>query len=370
MTGTQAHAPNILVVDDTPANLQLLCGMLKERGYRPRPVPSGALALRAAASEAPDLVLLDISMPEMDGFEVCSRLKADPTHQDVPVIFLTAHTDSADKVKAFAVGGVDYVTKPFQFDEVHARISTHLKLRQNQLELQQSYDRLFNLEKVRDDLVHMIVHDLRSPLTVLVNQLLAAKDEVKDAQIQDDLGACIDAVMSMNSMVTSVLDVSRMEASTMVLKREKCELATLVNAVVREMKGLVGERELVIEAPSPVPMVADKSVITRVIQNLLGNALKFTGPRGQIRIELTMNEGTTRFAVSDDGPGVAKDMQEKIFEKFGQVECYSSNERHSTGLGLTFCKLAVETHGGRIGVDCIDGQCGSTFWFTLPPLAE
>jgi phosphoserine phosphatase RsbU/P len=138
---------SILVVDDTPANLQVLAGMLKDRGYKVRPVPSGKLALLAAQRDAPDLILLDINMPEMNGYEVCEHLKADNSLSGIPVIFISALTDQMDKVKAFAIGGVDYITKPFQMEELHARVETHLKLRRLQIELEEANARL---EKAND----------------------------------------------------------------------------------------------------------------------------------------------------------------------------------------------------------------------------
>src|SRR6476619_6277725 len=139
----------ILVVDDTPANLQVLAGMLKDRGYKVRPVPGGKLALAAAEREPPDLILLDINMPEMSGYEVCERLKADDRLKGVPVIFISALTEQLDKVKAFAVGGVDYITKPFQMEELHARVETHLQLSHLQIELEE-YSR--HLEMARERL--------------------------------------------------------------------------------------------------------------------------------------------------------------------------------------------------------------------------
>lgn len=140
--GLAAQPANILVVDDTHANLQVLAGMLKDRGYKVRPVPSGKLALLAAERDPPDLILLDINMPEMNGYEVCEYLKADDKLKGIPVIFISALTEQLDKVKAFAIGGVDYITKPFQMEELHARVETHLKLRHLQLELQQTNERL------------------------------------------------------------------------------------------------------------------------------------------------------------------------------------------------------------------------------------
>ena len=137
---------SILVVDDTPANLQVLAGMLKDRGYKVRPVPSGKLALLAAQRDPPDLILLDINMPEMNGYEVCEHLKVDDALKGIPVIFISALTEQLDKVKAFAIGGVDYITKPFQMEELHARVETHLKLRRLQIELEE-YSRHLELAR-------------------------------------------------------------------------------------------------------------------------------------------------------------------------------------------------------------------------------
>ena len=149
----QPPAQRILIVDDTPANVLLLVRMLTQRGYQTQSVLGGKRALEAAHADRPDLILLDITMPEMNGYEVCEQLKADPALKDIPVIFISALSETIDKVKAFRVGGVDYVTKPFQFEEVYARIQTHLQLHR--------------LEKLRDDLTHMVVHDLRNPLSVI-----------------------------------------------------------------------------------------------------------------------------------------------------------------------------------------------------------
>ena len=141
-TSRAGQPANILVVDDTPANLQVLAGMLKDRGYKVRPVPGGKLALLAAKREPPDLILLDINMPEMNGYEVCEQLKAADQLKGIPVIFISALTEQLDKVKAFAIGGVDYITKPFQMEELHARVETHLKLRHLQIELEATNARL------------------------------------------------------------------------------------------------------------------------------------------------------------------------------------------------------------------------------------
>jgi len=364
------QAPSILAVDDTPANLKLLFGLLKERGYRVRPVPSGALALQAATAEPPDLILLDIGMPEMDGFEVCARLKADPRTKDVPIIFLSAHTDTEEKVKAFAVGGVDYVTKPFQFAEVDARVATHLELRCQKRELQQSYDTLAELEKSRDSLVHMIVHDLRAPLAAMCAFLELLENDTRDvlsAENHGDIEEALAAAKKMAGMVSAILDVNKLEAGKLVPARSECNVVALAAEVVGSLGSLAGDRVVTVaREQAAVTAQVDRDLVSRVIQNLLANALKFTPACGSVRVTVVQGADVVRVEVADSGPGIAPADREKIFEKFGQVSARAEGRQgSSTGLGLAFCKLAVEAHGGCLGVDSEQGE-GATFWFTLP----
>jgi signal transduction histidine kinase len=366
---SREDVPNVIVVDDTPANLQLLTGMLKERGYKVRPVPSGKLALQAAKNDPPDLILLDIMMPEMDGYEVCERLKADEKLREIPVIFISALNETMDKVRAFGVGGVDYVTKPFQFEEVNARVSTHLKLQRQRRELKENYDQLRRLEKLRDNLVHMIVHDLRSPLTGISGFLDLALELEKETLTENGLDYLQTAKRSTTAvidMVSAVLDVSKMEAGEMKLHLVECDLVRIAADLMSGMQSLKEAREMILNAPPvPVTVVADKDLILRVIQNLLGNALKFTPSDGWIRLGIEPDENRVCVRVWDNGLGIPAEYRERIFEKFGQVEARANRQKHSTGLGLTFCKLAVEAHGGSVGVESEIGK-GSTFWFVLP----
>ena len=188
MTTSQGKG-DILVVDDTIANLKLLAGMLRSEGYSVRPVASGAQALRTASRRCPDLILLDITMPEMDGYEVCQRLKQDEALAGVPVIFISALSELDFKVKAFASGGVDYVTKPFQIDEVKARVETHLGLRrlQQQLEvrnaeLDATNVALKQMQELREELIHLIVHDLRAPLSGMLLSLSMLQEDLADTR--------------------------------------------------------------------------------------------------------------------------------------------------------------------------------------------
>ncbi len=347
--------PNILVVDDTPANLLLLERMLADRGYRPRPVSGGRLALQAARAELPDLILLDVSMPEMNGYEVCTQLKSDAALREVPVIFVSALNEPIDKLKAFSVGGVDYVTKPFHLEEVFARIRTHLELRR--------------LEQLRQDLSHMIVHDLRNPLAVICGFLDIL--EIHEApQLTPGTRKLVSvarrSAREMLQMIGSILDVSKLGAGEMKIQLKPCDLTALIRDVLASSRPLPGNLSVSFEAPeSSVTVPADAGLIRRVLQNLLSNSFKYSPAGGDIRVVLTPSTGEVRVAVTDTGTGVAPEFHKRIFEKFGQVE--DSTSRVGTGLGLTFCKLAVEAHDGRIGIESEVGK-GSTFWLTLPLL--
>jgi len=362
--------PSILMVDDTPANLQLLSEMLKGRGYRARAAVSGKLALQAVRNDPPDLILLDISMPGMNGYEVCAELKSDDKLKDIPVIFLSAHTETTDKIKAFSAGGVDYITKPFQFREVEARVETHLELRRQKFQLQENYDKLRGLEELRDSLVHMIIHDLRSPLAGIYGFLELIREKAKDTLSPDLLRYIGDAMGSAKQMariIGDVLDTSKMEEGKMKLKLTDCDLSGMLEEAVSGLKPLLAGREIRFTPPgSPLRVPADREMISRVIQNLVANAIKFT-PKdgGVIRLETESSGGMVCVKVHDNGPGIAAEYKDKIFEKFAQVELPAGRQKDSTGLGLTFCKLVVEAHGGQIGVDGEEGK-GSTFWFELP----
>jgi signal transduction histidine kinase len=366
---TRQDLVSILMVDDNPANLQVLTSMLKQSGWRPRPVTSGQLGLQAARKEPPDLILLDVNMPEMNGYEVCKQLKADARLADIPVIFVSALGETMDKVRGFSVGGVDYITKPFQLDEVKARVTSHLELRRQRRELQASYEKLRESERMRDSLVHMIVHDLRSPLTAISAYLelfgQAAKEKL-GAETQEDVANAFHATRSMIRMINGILDVSKMEAQMMKLDLRECDLVQVVGQSLDDLESLVGARRLAFERPAaPAGVLADHEIVLRIVQNLLANALRFTPADGEVRVGVVAEAEHVRVFVADTGPGIPPDFRESIFDKFVQVDGSALPRNRSTGLGLAFCKMAVEAHGGRIGVDSELGK-GSNFWFTLP----
>ena len=377
----RTSAPDVLIVDDTPANLQVLAGMLKDQSFRVRPVPSGKLALRAARSEPPDLILLDIMMPERDGYDVCAEIKRDPVLGDIPVIFISALTDTVDKVKAFGAGGVDYITKPFQFEEVQARVGVHLRLRRLQLELQsrnrqlqESYNRQRDLEAMRDSLTHMIVHDLRTPLTSVISGLetVIAGGDLDELQ-SEMLDMALQGGNTLLGMINDLLDVHKMESGVLELERAALDPAQLARACADQVENLAREKglELLLEVEDKVPPVAgDEEKLRRSLVNLLGNSIKFTN-RGSVKLTIhhDPDHDAVAFSVVDTGEGIPQDAFERIFDKFGQVQTRQAGRKMSTGLGLTFVKMVAEAHGGTVGVESELGA-GSVFTLNIPAEGE
>ena len=366
-----SQADDILVVDDLPANLLLLSGMLKERGYKVRPVLSGAQALQAAQRTPPDLVLLDINMPEMNGYQVCLTMKADPLLADIPIIFISANTDTTEKVKAFSVGGVDYVTKPFQFDEIEARVKTHLNIRRLQAKLSRSNEQLRAMEQLKADLTNMLVHDLRTPLTSYLSGLMTLDSlgDLNDVQ-REVLSMGVQGGHTLLSMINDLLDISKMEDGLLELALESLSAEEIVQAVLQQVQSLAQNKGLILEtdiAPELPLLNADRDKLQRTLTNLLGNAFKFSKDGGTVTITIrhAAQDNTVLFAIHDTGEGIPPEDYERIFEKFGQVASRKEGHLHSSGLGLTLCKMVVEMHGGHIWVESELGK-GSTFQFTMP----
>jgi signal transduction histidine kinase len=297
-------------------------------------VTSGRQALQAVQHDPPDLILLDITMPEMDGFEVCQRLQEMERSKDVPVIFLTALTDTADKVRAFDSGGVDYVTKPFQFAEVLARVRTHIALGRAQMALTDNYERLLDLEQLRDDLVHMIVHDMRSPLLALQLNLdfLKGSAAALSAVSRQELQAAVESAQTLSRMADELLDVSRLEEGRMPIERAAWDLTQMAREVRSALQTLDRERPIDVESAGPVYVTCDGALVRRVLENLVSNGIRHTPPGGRMRISIASRDSRVRIAVHDEGPSVPSEAGKNLREVRDRRGTY--NELHSAGLGL------------------------------------
>jgi two-component system sensor histidine kinase/response regulator len=357
---------SVLAVDDRPENLRLLVDGLIARGFEVRVAPSGEFALAAVAASLPDVILLDASMPGMDGYEVCARLKANERTREVPVIFVSALNDVADKVRGFDAGAVDFVTKPFQLEEVEARIRTHIELRRTRGELATSYSRLRELERLRDELTRLIVHDMRSPLSALLGSLQMLRRTLVTAargEELEDVDLALRGGAGLLRMVNDLLEVSRLESALFPLTRGRCDLLAIARGAVAQLRGLARAR--VIEVTGPELWGDwDEELLRRVIENMVANAFKFSPSDRPIHVTID-GDGDPTVRVRDEGPGVPPAILGRVFDKFITADAGSGGRIRSAGLGLHFCKLAIEAHGGRVGVVSEPGK-GSTFWFSLP----
>jgi two-component system sensor histidine kinase/response regulator len=369
----------ILIVDDQAMNLEALARLLKLRRYEPHTASSGPEALALAHATRPDLILLDINMPEMDGYETCTRLKSDETLKHIPVIFLSALGDSLDKVRAFQAGGADYVVKPFQVDEVAVRIAHQLQLVRLQRELEirnrgleEANLKLQELDRLKASFTAMLVHDLRSPLTVIG----AALDTYDDSgripdRLRDQAGQAFD---KLRTMLTEVLEVFRGEGGGMSLHMEQADpkelaLRTLAGVDVNARNKGVELRIEVERAPSTVRVDAAK--LERALGNLLTNAIKFTEPGGRVSLGLSITEGQgveeglhwATFTVKDTGRGIPPEQLPYIFDPYRQVAPVDADL--GFGLGLAIVQRIVAAHQGRLTVQSQVGV-GTGFTIALP----
>ena len=365
--GSDPAVGRILVVDDHEANRILLRDILELDGHTAILASSGPEALAAAADPEVDLVLLDVNMPGMDGLEVCRRLRADPATASLVIILVTALAERTHRLDGIAAGANDYLTKPIDRPDLVLRVRNALRLRRLHREVAEQYRKLQELERMRDSLVHMLVHDLRTPLTAISAylQMVQAKvGELDEPILVDDLEEMSRSVDELADMVSDVLDVSRFEAGAMPLRRSSFDLRLIAAEAIASVGA---RRHTSVEFRPPgtsVLVLADPDLIRRVIANLLGNAVKFTPPSGQVSVQVASANSGSEVWVRDSVPGIPAEYHAHIFEKFGQLG-NGGRQARSSGLGLTFCKLAVEAHGGWIGVESEMGK-GSTFRFTLP----
>ncbi|HEY0996048.1 MAG TPA: ATP-binding protein [Gemmatimonadaceae bacterium] len=383
-TNTGADLPPlILVADDVSANVELLFDQLHVLGYRAIAADDGPSALKACFDHRPDLVILDVSMPAGDlgvddrstGFEVCRRIKRDPRTARTPVIFVTALNDTTDRVKAIEAGGDDFLTKPHNRLVLGARVRSLLKLKAATDALEESYRKLRELEKVRDDLMKMIVHDLKTPLTSILATMEMALDgdfgPLADPQ-RKALGDAEGKAEDLLTLIEDLLEVSRIEEAKLELDVEKIAPAAFLSEICHEWE-LRFQQEgaaAAVDVTDDAPVIeADKALLKRVFGNLIQNALTHSANAVKVQLAARRDGDGILFTVADNGPGIPPEYREVIFRKFQQVKTTNVPRVRSSGLGLAFCKMAVDAHGGRIWVQEAEGG-GSAFFISLPVVPQ
>ena len=360
----------ILIVDDTPANIDVLDQILEEEGYKISVAPTGEAALKLAPKINPDLILLDIMMPGIDGFETCRQLKADSLTRDIPILFLTAKNEGADIAKGFSLGAVDYITKPFLEEEVCARIRFHLQRRQLLRQLKESNQKLTEVNELKNKFLGMASHDLRSPITsirgyarILLDQ---AKDLPEDARL-DFLDSIHEISGHMLDLLSDLLNISMIESGKLDLRFVSGSLKTVVEERSRIFKFIAEQKNITIHSElDEIPGFSfDANRIGQVVDNLLSNAIKFSPAGKDIHIFLKQNQDQAVFSVQDEGPGISEEDQGKLFQHFQKLDVRPTGNEPSHGLGLAIAKKMVEAHRGRLNVVSAPGQ-GANFSFEIP----
>lgn len=362
----------ILVVDDQENNRQLLRDMLDLDGHEVIEAADGPTALALALGRDPDAILLDVSMPGMDGLEVCRRLRTEPATTATPVLLITAMGEREDRLRGMAAGANDYLVKPIDRIEVSLRVRNAVRLRVMHRTVQRQLAELQRLERLRDDLVSMVAHDLRSPLTGLRGLLELLQESSRDrppSPVADLLPDAVRSVDEINGMIGDMLDVSRLEDAALPLEARATDLHALaVEAVARLGPRPAFHQVSVTVAGESTPVSCDVTLIRRVIINLLANAVRFSPSNGSVLVRVGPADGGGMLRVRDEGPGIPAAERERIFEKFTQLAGARAAPSRSSGLGLTFCRMVIDAHGGRIGVTSAESG-GSEFWFLLPAAA-
>ena len=364
--GGAAHVP----LARNGANVELLARRLEAIGCQTQVASSGERAIALARSEQPDLILLDVMMPGIDGWQTCRRLKSQPETADIPVIFVTAKDRYEDLSKGFEVGGVDYLTKPFEPIELAARVRSAIFTKRLQDELRKTAGDLKRMEQSRKELIGMLGHEIRN----LANSVVAFMQLVRMGQLKpgrsefDELLRLSESNISeLLRMVNALLDVYKMEEGKLEAMPQAIALSVLGERSMAQVapEALAKGIRLETGLPPDVNVFVDDGLIVRVLTNLLANAVKHTPSGGTVSVESARDrtlESSIVIRVRDTGPGVNADDAPHIFDRFYQG---AGRSRGGTGLGLAFCKLAVELHGGTINV-VNPGESGAIIQFTLP----
>ena len=368
----------VLIVDDTESNIRLLSFVLRNAVYKVMAAFDGKEALELMEQRIPDLILLDVLMPEISGFELCAMIKEREALKNIPVIFLSALTDTNDKIEGFKAGGVDYITKPFQKEETLARINTHLFLHQLQKErderietLRQREAELSRLNQRKDELVRIVSHDIQNPITGIVglSSLLQKQCTDNDGEIKEMLAVIERSGQKLLHLVEQVLDTDHQKSSTETLQLGDYLVDELLTQVidVNAPKAQLKKISLSSENNSEIQSIkVDKVKIDIALNNLVSNALKFTSTGGSVRLTANTEQKSLVIEVKDNGIGIPPQMIDKLFIKTSDPKStYGTDGEIGSGLGLDVVQNYIHLHGGSITVTSVEHE-GSTFRISLP----
>lgn len=361
----------ILIVDDDRMNISILRGILKAEGYQLESAGSGEEALEKYPEYSPDLVLLDVMMPGINGFQVCRQLKEQYGDDCPPIIFITAKNQSNDVVEGFSAGGSDYLPKPFQPGEVVVRIRTHLQSRILAEEQKALVEQLSNANQAKNRFLGMAAHDLRNPLAGIrgLSEFLLDKSFGPLSTDQKDLvNNILTASQSMLQLVNELLDLATIESGELKIDRKETDLIELIRKSIYFAKMNADKKGTTINfapATETAMLSIDPEKIKQVVDNLLSNAIKYSPPKSVVNVEFIVSASSHSISVKDQGPGIPAGERDKLFKDFGRLSVQPTGGEKSTGLGLAICRKIVEAHGATVTAENLPEK-GCEFNVTFP----
>ena len=357
------NTKTIFIVDDNIKNIQIAANFLRMANYKVLFADNGNEALKNIEKYMPNMVLLDIMMPGMDGFEVCSKLKENKTTKDIPVIFLTAKTEAETIEQGFKIGGVDYIIKPFNRQELIARINTHITLQSQQNELLQ-------INKTKDKLFSVMGHDLRGNISTIVSmsELLLDKNYNKTEEQIDQFHRYINnQAKTLNIILNNLLDWSRLNDDRIIYDPGKINIKKSIDENVKHLIEDATLKNIIIESALKADLFgyADRNMLHTVLRNLIFNAIKFTNIGGIIKVNAEKQGNEIIISVADSGVGIRKEKQDMLFNNETIISTRGTAEETGTGLGLYLCKQFIEQNHGKLWLKS-EPQKGSVFYFSIP----
>jgi two-component system sensor histidine kinase/response regulator len=372
----------VLVVDDTPQNLQLVGEILEANGYEVVLATSGEQALEELIGLQADMILLDVQMPDVNGFEVCRRLKANPSTADIPIMFLTVHGELDKVLQGFELGAVDYITKPVHKAELLVRVRTHIALFHAQRRLEHQNYRLLELHREKNEFMSIIAHGMRNPLAgIRLSAELVRKSASKEPPMIEKVHHCASQIEVLTDRMTEIiqncLNYDAIERGTFTYEPVTINLVDLCRSSVEQYWFYAQTKHITLELRSSHDLIevhADRNVCKEIVENLLSNAVKYSPHNTHVTLTLSPLErpehggGTARivrFSVQDEGPGISSDDLKKMFGKYARLSAKPTGGEHSTGLGLSIVKRMVTEMSGRVWCESELGR-GATFIVELP----
>jgi signal transduction histidine kinase len=359
---------SILIVDDVAENLQILRARLRLKGYLVREAKSGLEALLDVEQHVPDLILLDVQMPEMDGFEVCRRLKEQEFSRNIPIIFITGRGDTDDLVLGFKAGAVDYVIKPFNSAELMTRVQTHLELKFARDILKQKNAELEKLNREKSEFLGIAAHDLKNPLATVrwLTDLLKTGTLPQEKSL-DTLDKITLSVERMFRLVKNLLDVNAVEEASIDTPLENVNLVFSIADVLTDYEEQAEQKGIKISfqnTATNATVCINAEILGQIIDNLISNALKYSPLGGQVFVRVASDvpekPEMVSFSVQDEGEGISEDEQHKLFAKFTTLSAKPTANEHSSGLGLFIVKKLTDAAGGTVSCQSAKGK-GATF---------